>query len=501
MTRRWSHWTPRAIAALAALLTSGCMVGPKYQRPIAQTPVALKEIAGNDQWKMATPSDALMKGKWWEIFGDARLNELEELVNINNQNVKQAEAQFREARALVAANRAGYFPTIGSSPGIAQTDAGKNSGRGLGGASQSFSSPVTATWEPDLWGRVRLSVENAVNNAQVSAADLENVRLSAQALVATDYFLLAGQDMDEAILRDTIAAYETNLQLTTTRFSFGLASKSDITLAQTQLAGARAQRTDLNIARAQFEHAIAMLTGQTPASLEISSSKIDGAPPPIPLAVPSQLLERRPDIAANERLVAAANANVGIAETAYYPTLTLSASAGFVSTNLANLFTYASRSWSAGPTVSQTLFDFGRRGAQLEQTRAAYDATVAAYRQTVLSAFQEVEDDLASLRYLAEEAVQQQEAVTAAQQALSLELDRYKAGTDSYLNVITTQTIALSDQLTAISILQRRMTAAVDLVKALGGGWDASTLPSADQLRTTTMADPKNTQNVARAKE
>jgi NodT family efflux transporter outer membrane factor (OMF) lipoprotein len=219
------------------------------------------------------------------------------------------------------------------------------------------------------------------------------------------------------------------------------------------------------------------------------------------MALPSQLLERRPDIAANERLVAAANANVGIAETAYYPTLTLSASAGFLSTNLANLFTYASRSWSAGPTVSQTLFDFGRRGAQLEQTRAAYDATVAGYRQTVLAAFQEVEDDLASLRYLAEEAVQQQEAVTAAQEALSLELDRYKAGTDSYLSVIETQTIALSDQLTAINILQRRMIAAVDLVKALGGGWDATTLPSADQLRTTTLADPQNTKDVARARE
>ena len=476
------------------------MVGPKYQRPVVQTPVALKEMAGNDQWKMATPSDALMKGKWWEMFGDPQLNQLEEMVNVNNQNVKVAEAQFREARSLIAANRASYYPAIGSSPGITQTDPGKNRG-GLGGTNQLFSLPVTATWEPDLWGRVRLSVEGAVSNAQVSAADLENVRLSAQALLATDYFAMSAQEMQQAVLNDTINAYEKNLQLATTRFSFGLASRSDITLAQTQLAGARAQRTDLNIARSNLQHAIGTLTGQTPASLEIRAGNINSAPPPIPMALPSQLLERRPDIAANERLVATANANVGIAETAYYPTLTLSASAGLISTNLANLFTYASRSWSAGPSLSQTLFDFGRRGAQLEQTRAAYDATVAAYRQTVLSAFQEVEDDLASLRYLAEEAVQQQEAVTAAQQALALELDRYIAGTDSYVNVITTQTIALSDQLTAISILQRRMIAAVDLVKALGGGWDASTLPSADQLRTTTMADPKNTQNVARARE
>ena len=490
MARYWQ------IPILASLLCSACRVGPQYQRPTTPTPLALKELTGNDQWKMATPSDALIKGNWWEIFGDPELNRLEELVNVNNQNIKQAEAQFRQARALVTANHANYYPVIGSSPAIGQSDTGANSGRS-GGTSQSFSLPAIASWEPDLWGRVRLSVENAVDNAQVSAADLENLRLSAQSLLASDFFALAAQDMQQAILRDTIDAYEKNLQLTTNRYNGGVASKSDVTLAQTQLAGARAESTDTRIARAQYEHAIAMLTGQPPSSLDVGVSKIAGPPPPIPLAVPSQLLERRPDIAANERLVAAANANVGIAETAYYPTLTLSASAGLLSTNLANLFTYASRSWSAGPGVSQTLFDFGRRGAQLEGARAAYDATVAAYRQTVLSAFQEVEDDLSSLRYLAEESVQQQEAVVAAQQALALEIDRYRAGTDSYLNVITTQTIALNDEQNAITILQRRMSAAVDLVKALGGGWDASTLPSGDALRSTALADPKNTPNVA----
>jgi len=389
-------------------------------------PIALKELTGNDQWKMATPSDALIKGNWWELFGDPELNRLEELVNVNNQNIKQAEAQFRQARALVTANHANYYPTIGASPSISQGDTGANAARAIG-TNQSFSLPVIASWEPDLWGRVRLSVENAVENAQVSAADLENLRLSEHALLATDYFLLAAQDMQQTVLQNTIDSYEKNLQLTMNRYNGGIASKSDVTLAQTQLSGARAQSTDLRVARAQFEHAIAMLTGQPPSSLDIAASKIAGVPPPIPLAVPSQLLERRPDIAANERLVAAANANVGIAETAYYPTLTLSASAGLLSTNLANLFTYASRSWSAGPAVSQTLFDFGRRGAQLEGARAAYDATVAGYRQTVLGAFQEVEDDLASLRYLAEEAVQQQEAVVAAQQALALEIDRYRA--------------------------------------------------------------------------
>jgi NodT family efflux transporter outer membrane factor (OMF) lipoprotein len=455
---------------------------------VAQTLPAFKEMAGNDQWKMATPSDGLVKGKWWEIFGDAELNRLEELVNINNQNVKQAEAQFRQARALVAANHANYYPSIGSTPAITQSYSGANSGRGAGGSSQSFSLPATATWEPDLWGRVRLSVENAVSNAQVSAADLENLRLSQQALLATDYFLLAAQDMQLKVLSDTIEAYEKNLQLTVNRYGGGVASKSDITLAQTQLAGAKAQSTEMRIARAQDEHAIAMLTGQQPASLEIGPSTIATPPPPIPMYVPSHLLERRPDIAASERQVAAANANVGIAETAYYPTLTLSASPGFLSTSIRTLLAYASRSWSAGPSLSETLFDFGRRGAALEGAEAAYDATVAAYRQTVLAAFQEVEDDLAALRYLAEEAVQEQDAVTASQQALGLELQRYRAGTDSYLNVITTQIIALGDQQTAITILERRMSAAVDLVKALGGGWDASTLPSGNALRAVAPA-------------
>ena len=330
------------------------------------------------------------------------------------------------------------------------------------------------------------------SNAQVSAADLENVRLSA-AGAAGDRLLFCWRRRTCSKRCCAIRSRHTqkNLQLTINRFNGGVASRSDITLAQTQLAGAKAQSTDLRIARAQYEHAIAVLTGQPPASLEIGTTKIARRRRRrIPMAVPSQLLERRPDIAASERQVAAANANIGIAETAYYPTLTLSASPGLLCTNLANLFTYASRTWSAGPALSQTLFDFGRRGAQLEGAQAAYDATVAAYRQTVLSAFQEVEDDLASLRYLAEEAVQQQEAVVAAQQALSLENDRYKAGTDSYLNVITTQAIALSDQQNAITILQRRMTAAVDLVKALGGGWDASTLPSGAALRTIPPPDP-----------
>lgn len=492
------------MAASACLFCSACAIGPKYQIPpaTAQTPAAYKEVAGNDQWKMATPGDALMKGKWWEIFGDPQLNRLEEMVDINNQNVKQAEAQFRQARAIVAANHANYYPTIGSTPAITQTDTGSGGRGGVGvfnsgGTSQTFSLPFTASWEPDLWGRVRLSVENAAANAQADAADLENARLSAQALLATDYFLVAASDMQEEVLAETIKAYEKNLELTINRFNGGVASQSDVVLARTSLLGAQAQSTDLRIARAQDEHAIAMLTGQPPSAIEIPVIKTVTPPPPIPTVVPSVLLERRPDIAANERLVAVANANIGIAQTAYYPTLTLSASAGFLSTDLQKLFTWAARTWSAGPSISETLFDFGRRSAQIENVRAAYDSTVAAYRQTVLAAFQEVEDDLASLRYLAEEAQQQAEAVQAAQRSLDLELDRYKAGTDSYLSVITTQTILLGDQQTAVAILQRRMTSAVDLVKAMGGGWDASTLPSRDSLRSVALAGPNSTGKVA----
>jgi len=477
MTRAWT------IALSSLLFCSACTVGPKYQRPSAPVAPALKELAGNDQWKMATPSDELLKGKWWEIFGDPQLNRLEEMINVSNQNVKQAEAQYLEARTLIDLNHANYYPSIGSAPSITQTDTGKNSGHGLSGTSQSFSLPATVSWEPDLWGRVRLAVENAAENAQVSAADLENIRLSTQALLATDYFTLAGNDMQQVILQNTIEAYRRNLQLTINRYNGGVASKSDVTLAQTQLAGAQAQSTDLRIARATNEHAIAVLIGEAPSELSIEVRKIGAPPPPIPIAVPSLLLERRPDIAAAERQVAAANANIGLAQTAYYPTLSLSATPGLLSTSLANLVTWGSRIWSAGPSVSQTLFDFGRRDASLRGAQAAYDATVANYRQTVLAAFQEVEDDLANLRYLAEESGQQQEAVTAAEQAVDLELARYRAGTDSYINVITTQTIALSDEQAAVSILQRRLLAAIDLVKALGGGWDASALPSQEQMR------------------
>jgi NodT family efflux transporter outer membrane factor (OMF) lipoprotein len=459
------------------------------------TPPTFKELAGNDQWKSATPGDGLLKGKWWEIFNDTELNKLEELINVDNNSVKQAEAQFRQARATVLLNHSGYYPLVGTSPGVAQSDRGTNAGGR--GTSSLFQIPFTATWEPDLWGRVRLAVENSVDNAQVLAADLENVRLSLQAALADDYFALLGNDMQLALLNNTISGYERYLTLTMNRFNGGVASRADVTLAQTQLYTTQAQATDLDVNRTQLEHAIAVLTGQAPSALSIPRGQINALPPPIPTAVPSLLLERRPDIAAQERLVAAANANIGIAQTAYYPTLTLSATAGLSSPNLQNLFTWASRVWSTGPGISQTLFDFGTRDARMQQTQAAYEATVAAYRQTVLTAFQQVEDNLSALRVLAQEADQQAQAVAAAQQALALETERYKAGTDSFLNVITTQNIALSDQRVAVSLMQRRMNSAVNLILALGGGWDASTLPTADQMRTLEMGSPANTNKVA----
>ncbi|HUK34354.1 MAG TPA: efflux transporter outer membrane subunit, partial [Vicinamibacterales bacterium] len=436
-----------------------------------------------DQWKMATPLDDLAKGKWWEIFGDQQLNQLEERVDVDNQNLKQAEAQFRQARSVVAGNRANYYPTIGVSPTVTQTSVGVNAGRGVAGTFVTYALPVDVAWEPDLWGRVRLSVEGAIGSAQASAADLENVRLSEQALLATDYFSLAAVDMQEELLAATIAAYAQNLKLTTDRFNAGVASRSDVTLAEAQLAGAQAQSTDLRATRAQFEDAIAVLTGRPPAEVQIGDSRIAGPPPPVPTAIPSELLERRPDISASERLVAVANANVGLAEVAYYPTLQLSANPALIATTVRSFFAWASRSWTGSAQLSETVADFGRRRAALQGARAAYDAAVAAYQQTVLSAFQEVEDNLANLRYLAEESGQQQQAVAAAQQSLNLEMDRYRAGTDSYLNVIQTQTILLGDQQTAVTILQRRLTAAVGLIKAVGGGWTASMLPSPASFR------------------
>jgi NodT family efflux transporter outer membrane factor (OMF) lipoprotein len=473
----------------------GCQIGKPYLRPQVASPPAFGELKGNDEWKMADPGEGLIKGNWWEIFGDPQLNALEEQVAVNNFSVLQAEAQFRQALSLIDQNRASYYPTISTNPSITQTDRGLNSGRA--GTADVFTIPFNVTWTPDLWGRVRLAVESTNASTQAQAALLENVRLSLQSTLAASYFGLLGADMQLSLLNDTIAAYQTYLTLTNNRFNGGVASKADVSLAETQLYTAQASAVDLAVARNNFEHAIAVLIGKAPSELSIDRGKINGPPPSIPVGLPSALLERRPDVAAQERNMMVANANIGLQETAYYPTLTLSAQAGLSSGSGLNLFSYASRLWSAGPSISQTLYDAGRRNAQMRGVEAAYDATVASYRQTVLSAFQQVEDNLSALRVLAEESGLQDRAVDSANQSLQLETERYKAGTDSYLNVILVQTIALTNQRTAVTLLQRRLTAAVALIAALGGGWDQKYLPTDQDLRNPDLRNPANTKKVA----
>jgi NodT family efflux transporter outer membrane factor (OMF) lipoprotein len=484
---------------LTSIFCTSCAMTTKYQRPVVQSPPAFGELAGSDQWKTATPGDGLLKGKWWEIFGDAQLNALEEKVSTNNYSVKQLEAQFRQSVEAIDINRTGYYPTVSSSPAITQGDRGSHGG-GVGGTTSSFSLPFTASWVPDLWNRVGLSVQSANAAAQLSAADLENIRLSLQGSLANDYFSLLTSDMQLAVLNENIKIYQDYLQLTNDRFNGGVASKTDVLLAQTQLLTTQAQATDLAVSRHQLEHAIAVLIGQAPAMFSIPAGKIDNPPPPIPISVPSSLLERRPDIAAEERVVMGANTAIGIARVAWYPTLSLSGTAGLSSGSLLNLLSWGSRVWSAGPVLAQTLFDAGRRKAVLRQAQDNYDAVAASYQQTVLSAFQQVEDNLSTLRILADEATTQAQAVDVGNQSLTLELERYKAGTDSALNVITTQTITLNNERTAVALLGRRMSAAVDLILALGGGWDLSTLPTDDQLKSPDMKDPAKTVNIAQPK-
>ncbi len=476
-----------AAVACAGLMLGACSVGPRYIRPNAQVPPAYKESAsaGNQQWQPASPSEGSLRGNWWELFGDPQLNRLEQLISSSNQNIKQAEAQFREARTLVALDRAQYFPTVTTQPALTSSYQSANLGThriGNPGIFTLYSLPFSGSWEPDFWGRISLSVQNAGAAAQASAADLENIRLSFQAELAVDYFQMEALDMNERLLEETIAGYEKALQLTIYRFNGGVASKVDVSQAQTQLDTTRAQLTDLGVGRAQFEHAIAVLAGEPPSSLSLAPGQINGVPPPVPAGVPSQLLERRPDIASAERKVAAANAEIGLAKTAFFPSVALTAAAGLQSGSISSWLNWPSRFFSVGPSMAQTLLDFGRRRAGTEQVEAAYDAAVASYRQTVLAAFQEVEDNLAALRVLAQEAAQQDAAVKGAQVSLQLEMDRYKAGNVSYLDVITSQTIALTSERAAVDILERRMTATVQLIRALGGGWDASSLPSLKAL-------------------
>jgi NodT family efflux transporter outer membrane factor (OMF) lipoprotein len=452
-------------------------------------------------WKVAQPKDHLTRGAWWEMFNDPQLNALEEDANISNQSAMVAEAQFRQARALVQAARSAYFPTVTVGASYTRSQASANV-PGVTGTTGTSSKPTSnymlvgdVSWELDLWGRVRRTVEASKAAAQASAADLESTRLLVQAELAQDYFLLRVLDGQKQLLDETVDAFQKSLELTKNRYAAGVASKGDVFLADTQLKVTQAQAIDVGVLRAQLEHAIASLVGKPASLFSIPVAPLAAVPPGVPVGVPSELLERRPDIAGAERRVAAANAQIGVAVAAYYPTVTLSASGGFDSSSLSKWFAWPSRFWSVGPGISQTVFDGGLRRAQTTAARAAYDGTIASYRQTVLTGFQEVEDNLAALRILDEESKVQDEAVKAAKQSLAVALNQYKAGTINYLTVIVVQAATLNNEVTALGILARRMTAATLLIKALGGGWDASTLPSAKDLGRKDPQQSQSTEN------
>jgi NodT family efflux transporter outer membrane factor (OMF) lipoprotein len=451
-------------------LLAACTVGPDYVKPSAEVPVAYKEMA---DWKKAQPQDNIIKGRWWEIFKDDQLNALEEQVNISNQNIAVAEAQFRQAQALVREARAGYFPT-GTAGASATRSRGASNFNGQQAVStvSNFSLPADVSWEPDVWGRIRRTVEAAKANAQASAADLEAARLSLQSALAQDYFQLRTLDAQKHLLDATVSDYQKSLDLTKGLYAQGVASRADVLQAETQLKTTAAQAIDVGVQRAQMEHAIALLAGKPASDFSMPVSPLAALPPDIPVGVPSELLERRPDIAAAERLMVAANAQIGVAEAAFYPNITLSASGGFQSSDISKWLTWPSRFWSIGSAISETVFDAGLRRAMTDQARAAYDASVASYRQTVLTGFQEVEDNLAALRILEQEAGAEDEAVKAARESVAVVTNQYKAGTVSYLNVIVAQSAELTDENTAVNILGRRMSASVLLIEAMGGGWN-----------------------------
>jgi NodT family efflux transporter outer membrane factor (OMF) lipoprotein len=467
------------------LLLPSCRVGPEYKRPPAAAPPAYKELPPANspeaaEWAPAQPSDALARGKWWEIYNDPELNSLEEQVSVSNQNLMAAEAQFREAKLAVRIARSNLYPTVSGAPSIVNSRSGASNN---GNQYTTYDLPVDVSYQADIWGSIRRSIQASAEAAQVSAAQLENARLSYQAELAQDYFELRGADSEKELLETTVKSYQDYLKLTQDRFTSGVASGSDVAQAQTQLNTARAELIDYDVARAQYEHAIAVLTGKPPAELSISYSPIKITPPPVPVGLPSNLLERRPDIAAAERQMAQANEQIGIAQAAYYPTLTISAAGGLESTAFLKWISWPSRFWSVGPELAETIFDAGRRRATVDQTLAAYDATVANYRQTVLVGFQQVEDNLAALRVLENEAQAENDAVQAAQNALDISTYQYKAGTVNYLAVITEQAILLQDQVQALNILTRRMSSSVLLIEALGGGWNSSKLPAVNELK------------------
>jgi NodT family efflux transporter outer membrane factor (OMF) lipoprotein len=477
----------RAPLSAALLLLSGCTVGPNYHRPDAPTAPAFQESSvppPNPQgggWKQATPNDSALKANWWEIYQDPQLDKLEQQVAVSNQTLKAAYEQYMQARSAVQVARSQYFPTVSVAPTGSRDRQSQNRPLFVPGSKTTYNDFLLqgqVSWEPDLWGNIRRQVEAQRATAQASAADLANADLSLRSELATDYFELRGLDTQQHLLDTTVQQFEQYLSLTQTRFKGGVATDSDVALAQTQLDQTRAQAIDIGVARAQFEHAIATLTGVPASSFTLPPAPLDLQLPQVPVGVPSQLLERRPDVAASERRADAANAQIGIAIAAYYPTVSLTGTGGFESKNPGTLIQGPSSLWSLGGSAVELLFDAGRRHALTEEARHGYEANVANYRQTVLQAFQEVEDNLSGLRILDSESVAQQRAVESARRSLSISTNRYKGGVTTYLEVITAQTTQLSNERTAADITTREFAASVQLIKALGGGWDNSKLPT-----------------------
>ena len=464
--------------SIFSLMAFGCAIGPKYVKPTVQIPAAYKESADWSSnrtlagaWKKAQPQDAIIRGAWWKIFNDPRLDALEEQVNISNQNIAIAQAQYAQSYALVQAARSSIFPILSTTGSYARSHTGTTSANAKTTSQYLLSADVS--WEVDLWGKIRKTIEANSANAQASAADLENARLSAQAQLAQDYFQLCSLDAQKKILDDTDAIYQKFLTLTKNRYANGVAAQSDVLQAQTQIEMIEAQSIDIGVQRSQLEHAIAVLIGKPASDFSIPLLTLASTIPSVPIGLPSEILERRPDIAAAERTVAASNALIGVAQSAYYPTLTLSASGSNGSSDLSRIFSSPNPLWSVGPALAETIFDAGLRQAQNAQARAVYEVDVATYRQTVLTAFGQVEDNLAALHILEQEAQVQNTAVMDAQKAVILETNQYKAGTVGALDVINTQATALVDEKTAVTILGQRLNACVLLIEYLGGGWTA----------------------------
>jgi NodT family efflux transporter outer membrane factor (OMF) lipoprotein len=482
------------ILALTAslLLLQGCVVGPRYVAPVTQTPPAYKETApqlssDGTPWIPATPQDATLRGNWWELYQEPELNALEEKLNTSNQNIAQSFQNFMAARAQVKQARASYFPSVTVGPSYTRNRTSGTEGSQLAGVnpnSNDFSLPFDVSWEPDVWGRIRNTVREYANAAQVSAADLANERLSQQANLAEYYFELRGQDALIDLYEKTVVAYQENLRLTQVRSRTGVDTEQSVAEAELNLKSAIASTTNLRIARAQYEHAIALLTGQAASSFSMPVRSLTTRVPAIPIGVPSQILQRRPDIAAAERSMAQANALIGVETAAYYPTFNIGGDFGLESSKIGSLFTWPSRFFSVGPSASETIFDGGLRRGLLNQYKAQYEANAAAYRQTVLTAFQQTEDYLAAERLLGQQRREQQEAITAAQRYYDLSNIRYKTGVDTYLNVFTAETSLLGNQQTGITLYVQQMTSSVQLVEALGGGWDTSQLPSEKSVAT-----------------